>query len=73
MAERGMTERKIVTPMDELSFPVRCTYADCDEGPFKNADEVDEHITESHLAEAVWDFAFEHMKASGAGEGSGRE
>ena len=49
----------MTTPLDELPFPVNCDY--CDEGPFKNACEVDEHITENHLSEAVWSFAYEHM------------
>jgi hypothetical protein len=48
------------TPLDTLPFPVMCTY--CDEGPFNNVIEVDEHITEDHLSECVWDFALNHMK-----------
>jgi hypothetical protein len=48
------------TPLDELPFPVTCEY--CEAGPFANANEVDEHITEEHLPEAVWLFAEEHMK-----------
>lgn len=50
------------TPLDELPFPVFCDYADCGCGPFKNADQVDAHISEEHLPEAVWTFAAEHMK-----------
>ena len=50
------------TPLDELDFPVFCSYPDCAAEPFNTAIEADEHITECHLPEAVWDFAVEHMK-----------
>jgi hypothetical protein len=49
------------TPLDEFNFPVRCRYADCNAGPFISGDEVDAHITEEHLCEAVWTFAADHM------------
>jgi hypothetical protein len=47
------------TPLDELPFPVIC--ASCGAGPFNDAIAVDEHITEEHLPEAVWAFAYDHM------------
>ena len=50
-----LKEKEMTTPLDELNFPVTCTY--CEEGPFANADEVNEHITKEHLPEAVWSFA----------------
>jgi hypothetical protein len=49
--------------MDNLPFPVICSYPDCGAGPFVNAIEVDEHITEEHLMEAVWTFAEEQMRS----------
>jgi hypothetical protein len=51
-----------VSPLDELPFPVFCTY--CDDGPFVDAIQVDEHITEDHLTEAVWNFAQDFMKVT---------
>lgn len=54
----------ITTPLDKLPFPVTCNYADCGAGPFKDAVEVDEHVSEEHLPEAVWDFAYENMKGT---------
>jgi hypothetical protein len=50
-------------PLDNLPFPVRCTYPGCDCGLFRTAIEVDEHITEEHLPEAVWTFAEQNMRA----------
>ena len=50
------------TPLDDLPFPVVCEY--CGDGPFSNAIEVDEHISESHLPEAVWGFAADQMRRS---------
>jgi hypothetical protein len=47
-------------PLDELPFPVVC--ASCKAGPFDDAIAVDEHISEEHLAEAVWGFAYDHMR-----------
>jgi hypothetical protein len=47
-------------PLDELKFPVRCKY--CGAGPFNSGNEVDEHISEEHLAESVWSFAADHME-----------
>jgi hypothetical protein len=52
---------KTDTPLDELSFPVRCDYADCGE-VLNSAMAVDEHITECHLPESVWTFAHNYMK-----------
>lgn len=49
-------------PLEQLHFPVMCNYPECGQGPFKNAIEVDEHICEDHITEAVWTFAFENMK-----------
>lgn len=49
-------------PLGELTFPVYCRT--CKAGPFFDGDQVDEHITEDHLAEAVWDFAHDNMIAS---------
>lgn len=49
-------------PLDALPFPVKCQYPGCDAGPFVNGDEVDEHISEEHLTEAVWLFATENMR-----------
>lgn len=49
------------SPLEDLPFPVMCGYPDCDSGPFHNAIEVDEHITQEHLTEAVWTFAVENM------------
>ena len=50
-------------PLENLPFPVLCAY--CGAGPFDNAIEVDEHITEDHITEAVWDFASDQMKHIG--------
>ena len=50
-------------PLDALSFPVICCYPGCGEGPFVDAIQVDEHITENHLLEAVWSFAIEQMRS----------
>lgn len=50
------------TPLEALPFPVLCGYPDCGAGPFNNGDEVDEHISEEHLPEAVWTFAEENMR-----------
>ena len=50
------------TPLDELPFPVFCEL--CEEGPFNSGNEVDEHITENHLPEAVWGFGNDFMKPS---------
>lgn len=54
-----------MTPLDSLAFPVCCTYPGCEAGPFRSGEEVDEHITDNHLPEAVWDFAMENMKHLG--------
>jgi len=51
-----------MTPLDELPFPVICEY--CEDGPFKNAEQVDEHITAEHLPEAIWGFAADNMKTT---------
>jgi hypothetical protein len=51
------------TPLDQLPFPVACEY--CGDGPFNEAYEVDEHITDIHFTEAVRIFAAEHMKKAG--------
>ncbi len=48
-------------PFNELQFPVVCSYPGCEAGPFLTAVEVDEHITEEHLPEAIWTFALEQM------------
>ena len=53
---------KIMNPLYELEFPVYC--ASCKQGPFQNEIEVDEHITEEHLPEAIWDFACANMKGT---------
>ena len=58
-----MQEAIMNTPLDELNFPVRCTYPDCSAGPFVTGDQVDEHITEEHLPEAVWNFADDFIKS----------
>lgn len=48
-------------PLDTLEFPVSCEYAGC--GAVLNSGiEVDEHISEEHLCEAVWVFAMWNMK-----------
>lgn len=57
----GVSSGKI-GPLEQLPFPVMCTYEECGEGPFLNGIEVDEHITEEHLCETVWSFAFDNMK-----------
>jgi hypothetical protein len=44
------------------TYPVRCTYPDCDSGRLDSAIELDEHITEEHLAEAVWTFARDNAR-----------
>lgn len=53
-------------PLDELAAlgPVSCSYPGCNEGPFKTGTEIDEHVCEVHLTEAVWDFAYSNMRAS---------
>ena len=51
-----------LTPLADLPFPVKCCYADCEGGPFNNAVEVDEHITEEHLPQAIWSFAEDFTK-----------
>lgn len=53
-----------MNPLDELPFPVYCVYPECRGGPFANGIEVDEHITEEHLAESIWTFAAENMVAA---------
>jgi predicted dienelactone hydrolase len=50
----------VKTPLDELPFPVTCI--SCGAGPFQDAVAVDEHITEEHLALAVWAFAHDNME-----------
>jgi len=54
------------TPLDELPFPVTCTYPGCGAGLFYSGIEVDEHISEEHLPQAVWAFAAEHMRKESA-------
>lgn len=49
-------------PLDELPFPVMCRYPGCGEGPFTDGVQVDEHISENHLPEAVWTFAVQQMR-----------
>lgn len=49
----------LCTPLAHLPFPVTCKY--CGTGLFYNAIEVDEHISEEHLPEAVWMFAVDNM------------
>jgi hypothetical protein len=63
-AEIEAAEQDATIPhaLEALPFPVRCSYPQCDQGPFHNAIEVDEHITAEHLAEAVWTFAYENMR-----------
>jgi hypothetical protein len=51
----------MTNPLDDLPFPVSCQYPGCGDGPFLNGLQVDEHVTEVHLAEAVWTFALEQM------------
>jgi hypothetical protein len=53
------------TPLELLDFPVRCDYPECGAGPFHSGDEVDTHITEEHLPEAVWEFATNNMVYDG--------
>lgn len=50
-----------MNPLDKLKFPVKCTYPNCNGGPFFNGNEVDEHITAEHLCEAIWVFAFDNV------------
>lgn len=51
------------TPLEHLGFPIRCTYAGCDAGPFTSAEQVDEHVSEDHLVDAVWLFVEEFMRS----------
>jgi hypothetical protein len=53
-----------MNPLEALNFPVVCTYPGCESGLLHNAIEVDEHISEEHLLEAVWTFAHEHMEGN---------
>lgn len=55
-------------PLDDLVFPVRCNYPGCDSGLLHSGIEVDEHITQEHLPEAVWAFAFEQMESTGTNQ-----
>ena len=50
-----------MNPLEQLAYPVRCTYPDCGE-VLRDAIALDEHISEEHLPEAVWTFAFENTK-----------
>jgi len=52
-------------PIEKLDYPVKCGYTGCGEGPFYSAEQVDEHITENHLPEAIWTFAIENMDYDG--------
>lgn len=71
---RGLTNQpELKTPLSDLPFPVYCSYPDCGDGPFENAGEVDEHISDMHLPEAVWTFAAEHMKPKAAAADELRE
>jgi hypothetical protein len=55
----------VQSPLEKLMYPRCCTYPGCEEiSLFKNAVELDEHITEQHLSEAVWNFAVEHSELS---------
>lgn len=49
------------TPLDNLPFPVTCKYPGCGV-VLESAIEVDEHITEEHLPEAIWNFADDNMR-----------
>lgn len=52
-------------PLEEFIYPVTCTYPDCGV-VLHSAIEVDEHICEEHLTEAVWTFADENMRTNAA-------
>lgn len=48
------------TPLEQLDYPRRCNA--CGDGPFLTAIELDEHITEDHISEAVWSFALDETE-----------
>lgn len=62
LSSRRTSKSSQSNPLDGLNFPVSCAYPGCGEGPFSNSMQVDEHITESHLPQAIWTFALEQMR-----------